>query len=123
MQKIAAVTEDGTNLSNHFGMAPFYRVFTAEAGQILVEETRPKPHHSSYPDHSNGGHGAHGHVDMFAPVIDCQVLLCGGMGTRAYQKAQAAGMQVVLTGGEMRAAVEAYLAGQLVSDLGRIHNH
>jgi predicted Fe-Mo cluster-binding NifX family protein len=60
---------------------------------------------------------------MFAPISDCKVLICGGMGTPAYQKAQAAGLEVVLVGGEMRMAVDAYLLGQLHSDPRRVHQH
>lgn len=123
MQKIAVVTEDGQRISSHFGMALAYQVYTIEDGQIVAEERRAKPHHSHHPDHASS-HERHGlHEDMFAPVNDCQVLICGGMGTPAYQKAQAAGLQVVLTGGEMRAAVEAYLLGGLSSDPRRVHQH
>ncbi len=102
------------------------RLITSSAsadGQILEEIVRQKPYHSHH-DHPGqaGGHNG-GHTEMFAPIADCQVLLCGGMGQPAYQKALDAGLQVVLTGGELRAAVEAYLSGQVVSDLRRIHQH
>jgi predicted Fe-Mo cluster-binding NifX family protein len=122
--KIAAVTEDNQKLSSHFGMAPAYRVFTVEDGQVLSEETRSKPHHEHHPQGNHEGHaGGHGHEDMFAPIADCKVLLCGGMGTPAYQKALSAGLEVVLTGGEIQAAVQAYLNGQTASDLRRVHQH
>ncbi len=45
------------------------------------------------------------------------------MGTPALEKAQAAGLEVILTGGDILAGVQAYLAGQLTSDLRRIHRH
>jgi len=60
---------------------------------------------------------------MFAPVTDCQVLICGGMGSPAYAKAQAAGLDIVLTGGEIRATVQAYLDGKISSDERRVHKH
>lgn len=119
--KIAAVTEDGLHLSSHFGMAPFYRVFTVEDGRIVAEEQRPKPHHSQHPQHPHAGQ--HGHSDMFAPIHDCRVLLCGGMGSPAYQKALEAGLEVVLTGGEIVSAVQAYLQGRIDHDPRRIHFH
>jgi predicted Fe-Mo cluster-binding NifX family protein len=123
MQKIAVVTENGRQISSHFGMAPAYRVYTIDAGKVIAEEERAKPHHTHHPDH-DGGHEQHGlHEDMFAPIRDCQVLICGGMGTPAYQKAQAAGLEVVLAGGEMRPAVDAFLLGQLGSDPRRVHQH
>lgn len=123
IRKIAAVTEDGSNLSSHFGMAPEYLVFSVEETRLLSQERRPKPHHQRHPDHQAGGHDAHGHADIFAPIADCQVLLCGGMGTPAYQKAIQAGLEVVLAGGEIRLALQAYLEGRLSSDLRRVHQH
>lgn len=121
MVKIAAVTEDRKNLSAHFGMAPLYRVFSVEDGQVVAVEDRQKSHHEAHPEHTSHSH--HGHADMFAPIADCQVLLCGGMGAPAYQKAQSAGLQVVLTGGEIEAAVQAFLEGHLTSDMSRVHQH
>jgi len=127
-RKIAAVTEDGQTLSSHFGMAPEYLVFLVEGGRILSEEKRLKPHHQRHPDHhvaghGDAGHGATSHADMFAPIADCQALLCGGMGSPAYQKALQAGLEVVLAEGEIRPALQAYLEGRLSSDLRRIHQH
>lgn len=151
--KIAAVTEDGQKLSSHFGMAPSYIVYSVEEGQVVARETRAKPHNSQHghaggghdhaehaahiptepldlhpaqpmgPGQGPGHHGGHQHGRMFAPITDCQVLLCGGMGTPAYAKAQAAGLEVVLTGGSLEQAVEAYLAGTLASDMRRVHSH
>ncbi len=120
MKRIAAVTENGLLLSSHFGRAPYFKVFSVEEGQILGEETRLKPFHGQ---HSHDEPHAHLHDDMFAPIADCQVLLCGGMGLPAYEKAQAAGLEVLLTGGEIPTAVQAYLDGKIVSDLRRIHQH
>lgn len=119
--KIAAVTQDGATISSHFGMAPAYRVFTIAGGEIVAEEERLKPHHGQHPDHSS--HQGHGHDDMFAPVSDCRVLLCGGMGQPAFEKAQQAGLELILTGGDIRTAVQAYLGGQVQTDLRRIHRH
>jgi predicted Fe-Mo cluster-binding NifX family protein len=120
--KIAAVTEDGQAISSHFGMAPAYRVYTVTAGQVTGQEDRTKPHHTHHPEH-NGQHAQEPHPDMFAPVQDCQALLCGGMGEPAYRKALAAGLQVVLVGGSIDAAVTSFLSGDLQSDLRRIHQH
>jgi len=124
--KIAVVTQDQQNISAHFGMAPFYQVFSVENGEITDEETRQKPHHERHPEHGSDHHHEHGpghHQNMFAPVTDCQVLICGGMGSPAYAKAQAAGLDIVLTGGEIRATVQAYLDGKISSDERRVHKH
>ena len=121
--RIAAVTENHEKLSSHFGMAPYYRVFTVEDGKVFSEEKRSKPFHDHQEQHSHNHLGFHGHADMFAPIQDCQVLLCGGMGGPAYQKALAAGLEVVLTGGEIEPALQAYLNGEITSDMRRIHHH
>ena len=127
--KIAVVTEDGQRIGNHFGMAPNYQVFSVDGGRILSQETRSKPHHSQHPDHSAQEHGVQEqdhnrlHEDMFAPIKDCQVLMCGGMGSPAYQKAIAAGLKVVMTSGEIQPSVKAFMDGNVTSDLSRIHQH
>lgn len=119
--KIAAASEDQQRISSHFGMAPFYRVITLDGAKIVGDEIRSKAFHGqSEPHHTDHDHL---HADMFAPISDCQVLLCGGMGSPAFDKAQAAGLNVILTGGEIDTAVQAYLAGSLKTDLRRIHQH
>ncbi len=35
--KIAAVSEDGVTISQHFGRAPFYVVVTVEDGKIVAQ--------------------------------------------------------------------------------------
>lgn len=124
--KIAVVTQDQKNISAHFGMAPFYQVFSVEDGEIKGQETRQKPHHERHPKHGydhRHEHGAGHHQNMFAPIVDCQVLICGGMGSPAYAKAQAAGLDIVLTSGEIRATVWAYLNGKISNDERRVHKH
>ena len=119
--KIAVATEDQRNISNHFGRAPQYRIITVDGSKIIGNEVRTKPYHSQQEHHPAGEN--HSHDDMFAPIADCRVLLCGGMGTPAFTKAQEAGLTVILTGGDIEAAVMAYTSGSLTSDSRRIHQH
>ncbi len=118
--KIAVITNDGDTIANHFGMAEYYKVYTSEAGKITSKEQRSKPHHSAHPDLSQSQ--LHDHGDMLAPIRDCHVLLCGGMRTRAYNSAEAAGLKVIMTGGLIEDAISAYLSGNLVSESRRIFN-
>lgn len=120
--KIAAATENGETLSSHFGRAPQYMVYSTADGEISTVEKREKPHHGDSA-HEHGHHHQHLHGDMFAPINDCQVLLVGGMGQPAYRKAQAAGLEIFLTGGPIESAVRAYLSGELTSDMRRVHVH
>ena len=104
--KIAAVTEDGVTISQHFGRAPYYVVLTVVDGQVVGREQREKVAHG----HGAGGHvhvegQAHGfdaasqdtHGRMAAPIADCQVLLARGMGMGAYESLQQAGIRPVIT--------------------------
>lgn len=126
LYRIAVVTDDGERVSSHFGMASVYRIFTIENDQIVGDESRSKPHHEKHPNHHvhhGGQHDTFGHSDMFAPVSDCQVLVCGGMGTPAYQRAVQSGMEVVMVGGTASDVVKTYLNGEISSDMRRVHQH
>jgi predicted Fe-Mo cluster-binding NifX family protein len=118
--KIAAVTNDGITITGHFGMAEYYRVITIIDNKVTTEEQRLKPHHTVHPDYVQAEH--HDHQEMFAPIQDCQILLCAGMRTPAYEKARTTGLQVIMTSGKINEAVQNYLNGNLVSDPQRIHN-
>ncbi len=122
--KVCFPTDDGLMLSRHFGQALYFKVYTLEKNQVASVELRPKAHHS---------HGEHGHEQdegihpgqlMFETIADCQVLICGGMGTPAYNRAMAAGMEVFLTPEtSIDEALKAFLDGKLVSELGLLHDH
>jgi len=128
--KIAVITEDGETISSHFGMAPYYKVFTVQDGTIVESVTLDKPHHKVHPDHGqHQGHGhGHGrghdhHDDMFAPIYESSVLLAGGMGQGAFSRAQAAGLEVFFVGGKIDEAMKNYLSQKIVSDARRLHIH
>jgi predicted Fe-Mo cluster-binding NifX family protein len=92
--KIAAITEDGKTISQHFGRAPYYLVATVENGKIVNRELRNKlghahfadlPHEASQPDQPHGMDAAshNKHLQMAEAIGDCQALLCRGMGMGA----------------------------------------
>ena len=129
--KIAAVTEDGVTISQHFGRAPYYVVLTVEDGQVVGREQREKVAHGR----GAGGHvhvegQAHGidaasqdtHSRMAAPIADCQVLLARGMGMGAFQSLTQAGIQPVITDfAAVDEAIAAYVAGTLTNHTERLH--
>jgi len=129
--KIAAVTEDGVTISQHFGRAPYYVVLMVEDGQVVGREQREKVAHGRGADgyvHVEGQ--AHGfdaasqdtHGRMAAPIADCQVLLARGMGMGAFQSLTQAGIQPVITDiAAVDEAVAAYLAGTLTNHIERLH--
>jgi len=134
--KIAAVSEDGVTISQHFGRAPFYIVVTVEDGKIISREQRDKLGHAQFAGepHAEEAHGAdprgHGfdpaaqsrHARMAAAIADCQVLLARGMGAGAYQGMEQAGIRPVVTDvTNIDEAVQAYLAGSILDHTERLH--
>ena len=104
--KIAAVTEDGVTISQHFGRAPYYVVLTVVDGQVVGREQREKGAHGQGADgHVHVEGVAHGfdaasrdtHGRMAAPIADCQVLLARGMGMGAHASLQQAGIRPIIT--------------------------
>lgn len=134
--KVAAVSEDGVTISQHFGRAPFYVVVTVENGQIVGREIRDKMGHAQFASepHTERAHGTdprgHGfapaaqdrHTRMAAAIGDCEVLLARGMGAGAYESMRQAGIRPLVTDiSNIDEAVHAYLAGRLVDHTERLH--
>ena len=59
---------------------------------------------------------------MLTPILDCQVLLAGGMGQGAYDGLKQAGVQPILTDiRDIEQAVKAYLDGTLTDHPELLH--
>jgi predicted Fe-Mo cluster-binding NifX family protein len=133
MMKIAAITEDGKTISQHFGRAPYYLVLTIEEGKIVKREMRDKigHHHFSAQPHAeepqNAGHGmdlaSHDkHVSMAEVIADCQALLCGGMGMGAYESMRRLNIKPVVTDlSDIDTAAQAYINGKLIDHTEMLH--
>jgi predicted Fe-Mo cluster-binding NifX family protein len=130
--KIAAITEDGTTISQHFGRAPLYVVVTVEDGEITNKETRDKAgHHTFAAHHSDLAPGErHGydsgaqtrHASMAEAIADCQVLIAGGMGWGAYESMKSYNVEPVVTDVEsIDEAVKLYIEGELTNLMDRLH--
>ncbi len=134
--KIAVVTDTdkGSTISRHFGRAPFYLVFTVEAGEIVAQEQRAKPGHQQFAqgpqelhehqDHEHGmdEHSDHKHGQMLEPIQDCEVVIVRGMGRGAYLSIEEAHLRPFITDIETaEAAVQAYIDGTLVDHTERLH--
>jgi predicted Fe-Mo cluster-binding NifX family protein len=131
--KIAAITDDGKTISQHFGRAPYYLVVTVENGQIVSREMRDKlghahfandPHEEDKPGqpHGFGPAAQNRHVQMAQTIADCQALLCGGMGRGAYESMRTRGIKPVVTDITLiDEAVQAYAAGRIVDQTDRLH--
>ncbi len=133
--KIAAVSEDGVTISQHFGRAPFYVVVTVEDGRILSRAKRDKLGHAQFAGETSDeprevdprGHGfdpaaRDRHARMAAAIADCQVLLARGMGAGVYESMRQAGIRPIVTDvGNIDAAVQAYLTGDLHDHVEKLH--
>jgi len=130
--KIAAITEDGTSISQHFGRAPLYLVVTVDDGKITGKETRDKTgHHTFAAHHTESAPGEkHGydagaqvrHDSMMSNISDCQVLLAGGMGWGAYESLKSRNIQPIVTDvNSIDEAVKLYLEEKLPNLMERLH--
>jgi len=131
--KIAAISDDGLDISQHFGRAPYYVVVTVEEGNIVAKETRSKAGHHTFAAHEppklapGERHGYEAgsqtrHEKMAEAISDCQVLLSGGMGWGAYEAMQGYGIEPIVTDvRDIDEAVTLYLAGRLPNLMERVH--
>ncbi len=129
--KIAVITDDEKTISQHFGRAIKYMVFTVEEGIITKREVREKTGHHTFGEqghsHEEGHHGddaqSHAKHGMMAETItDCQVIICGGMGMGAYEFMRRSNIQPLVTDmREIEPAVLAYVAGKLPNLTEKLH--
>ena len=131
--KIAAITDDGNTISQHFGRAPYYLVATVENGRIVHRELREKLGHAHFrnephPEEKPGQpHGmdpiSHNkHLQMSEAITDCAALICRGMGMGAYESMKARGIRPVVTAiASIDEAVLAYIDGSIVDEVERLH--
>jgi nitrogen fixation protein NifB len=116
--RIAVPTNDGTNISEHFGRSAAFLVFEIENGRIGSRQMRPNAachsHEKGACGESGGSHGSHSHAGILAALEGCQTVICAGMGQRAAEALQSAGITPVLAAaqGSAEAAVAAYLRGE-----------
>ena len=129
--KIAAVSDDGTTISQHFGRAMFYVVSTVEGGKVVSKEKRPKAGHHTFAAHEQhppgGSHGFDAasqdkHRSMADTIADCQLLLAGGMGRGAYESLKSYNIQPIVTDVEnIEEAVKLHVQGKLPNLMERLH--
>ena len=105
----------------HFGRAEQFKVATLSKNQPISFETRPNKEQCNHDHHSE--HDDHQHKS-FDVIKDCQIVMAGGMGQRAYDSLANLGIKVLLPNElEITAVLTAYQAGTLISNIGRVHSH
>ena len=135
--KIAVISDDGKSISQHFGRAPFYIVFTIEEGKVTNREVREKLGHNQFSgEHQAGEHNEHEHglghghdaashnkhIGMAEAIADCEAIVCGGMGMGAYESMRRLNIKPIVTEGtDAEAAVQAFIEGKLVDHTEKLH--
>ncbi len=125
--KIAAVSDNGTTISQHFGRAPMYIVLTVEKGKVVAREKRLRAAGSTCSCHGDEGsdcHGEHGsnpasevkHAGMADAIADCQYVIARGMGPGAYLSLRQRNLEPIITDQEdIEEAVQLFVEGKLPS--------
>jgi predicted Fe-Mo cluster-binding NifX family protein len=131
--KIAAITDDGNTISQHFGRAQHYLVATINEGEIVGRELRLKLGHAQFGNdphpvekpgqpHGMDATSHNRHLQMTEAIADCEVLLCRGMGMGAYESMKTRGIRPIVTDIEsIDEAVMAYVEGNIVDQVERLH--
>jgi predicted Fe-Mo cluster-binding NifX family protein len=132
--KIAAITDDGRTISQHFGRAAHYLVLTVEDGRITAREMRDKAGHAQFhgehEGHQEDQSGRHGygpeadrrHGRMVEAITDCEAVLVRGMGRGAYENLKARNIRPVVTEiADIEEAALSYARGDIVDHVDRLH--
>jgi predicted Fe-Mo cluster-binding NifX family protein len=131
--KIAAITDEGKTISQHFGRAQYYLVATVENGKIVSREMRSKmghnqfvnqPHAEEKPGQPHGVDPASHdkHMQMADAITDCEALLCRGMGRGAYESMKVRGIRPIVTDiADIDEAVMAYVEGKITDLVDLLH--
>jgi predicted Fe-Mo cluster-binding NifX family protein len=134
--KIAIASDDNQTVSQHFGRAENYLVISLEQDRIYERKTLAKPgrcrttsrgrgkhNHTEDARGSGFGHQAKGaHRDMFENIMDCDILITGGMGRGAYLDLQELGIRPIVTDiADIETAIQAVLDNTIIDHVEKLH--
>jgi len=149
--KIAVVTDDSKTVSQHFGSAPLYVVFTVENGVIANTEERIKlnphgvgnHHHEHHHEHQHEHHHEHNHSEiignkelghgmglssidkhtqMIGSISDCKYMISRGMGRGIYSHLERANITPIITDiADLVESVNAVIDGSIVNHINKLH--
>ena len=59
---------------------------------------------------------------MIEAIMDCQAMICGGMGSGAFNSLQASGINPIITDlKDIDEAVQAFIAGKIINRIDKLH--
>jgi len=122
--KIAVASDNGKNISTHFGRCSYFLVYETNEGNIgkvevldnvFTGHARGECH--GEPEHHGRIAGHHGHESIINALKDCSVVISNGMGQRLWEDLAASGIRSIITDETDAArAVEMFLKGKLKSE-------
>jgi predicted Fe-Mo cluster-binding NifX family protein len=129
--KIAVVSNDERTISQHFGRAEKYIVFSAQEGRLTGLQVLQKPVYcvsgKGKHQHGEGGNGfGHQsrlkHQQAFDIISDCDFIVTRGMGRGAFVDLKQLGIQPIITDiADIEPAVMAVLDGSIINHMDRLH--
>ncbi|MFH1119605.1 MAG: NifB/NifX family molybdenum-iron cluster-binding protein [Bacteroidota bacterium] len=120
--KIAVPSNDGINISAHFGRSKGFIIFDTDGNRIsgkqyidntITGHAQGHHHESDHPHGAQGDH-SHSHAGILGALAGCETVIAGGMGQRLYSDLQAANKKVFVTREEdAEKAVMLFLSSEL----------
>ena len=107
-----AVASMGSAVAGHFGHCENFNIYEAENGNVKSAQSIPNPGHKP------------GFLPNFLGDMGVEVIIAGGMGGGAVEIFNERSIEVIVGAqGDAKAAVEAYLRGELISTGAVCHEH
>ena len=122
--RIGIATYNGKMISKHFGKSKYFVIVDIEDGVVVNKEIRE----NSFTAHAQGecndedkrrhnrpGRGHHSHKGIVNALVDCDAVLCYGMGWRAATDLKAGGIKACILTEEytLDEAIQAYIDGKI----------
>ena len=126
IMRIAIPSDDSINICGHFGKTKGFRILTMEnCGKLLCDEYR----FNNITGHAQGhhkeeNHGNHDHGNILEALINCQIVIAGGMGKRLHDDLKNAGLKVFITEKtSIDQAIDAFINNVLDHNESKCCNH
>jgi predicted Fe-Mo cluster-binding NifX family protein len=127
--KVAFVTEDGKNVSKHFGRASYYLIVEIENGKVSSRNLVAKGgcDHNHEPSNKENEQKLHmgqetKHKTMIRQADGCNTVVSGGMGMGAYQSLLINGVNIFITKiDSIDEALALLIDGKLDNNLEMLH--
>ena len=114
--RIAIPTNDGINISGHFGRTKGFRIISIENNNIIKDELKNNTFtgHAQGQHNQNNGHQSHSHDGILSALAGCDTVIANGMGRKLYNDLKNASLSVFITKEKQIAqAMDLFLNGEL----------